>query len=189
MPNIIWAYFYNDFCKDSFSLFNIKRMQERDFLKEENMWCKSCINRTYIHTLIDSSKTNNTRRTKARTELKGERTVFDRNDLRCAKNLRGEGRSTTTFAQQGKGCEMLPLRGWPCHCLPPAEYFFYDMSPPPLSVLHVVTNKLHFAGSLLYFITYKCVLNVLSIENATAPINECKSYIKRNMTLMQDMWA
>ena len=173
MPNIIWAYFYNDFCKDTFSLFNIKRMQERDFLKEGNMWCKSCINRTYIHTLIDSSKTNNTRRTKARTELKGERTVFDRNDLRCAKNLRGEGRSTTTFAQQGKGCEMLPLRGWPCHCLPPAEYFFYDMSPPPLSVLHVVTNKLHFAGSLLYFITHcTCTKTEFSLTNSpTPPLN------------------
>ena len=128
------------------------------------------IQHTNIHSLILLKQTTPyTRRTKARTELKGERTVFNRSDLRCAKNLRGEGRWTTTFAQQGKGCVMLPLRGWPCHGLPPAEYFFSDVSPPPLSVLHVKTCKLRFTGSLPYFIAHKYVLNVLSIENATTP--------------------
>ena len=48
---------------------------------------------------------------RVRNKLKGERTVFILNDLRRAKNLREEGRSNATFAQQGKGCVMLPLRG------------------------------------------------------------------------------
>ena len=85
----------------------------RDFKKKKLCDAKVVLKEhTYIHSsiLLKQTLQLHTRRTKATTELKGERTVFDRNDLRCAKNLRGEGRSTTTFAQQGKGCEMLPLR-------------------------------------------------------------------------------
>ena len=85
----------------------------RDFKRKKLCDAKVVlIEHTYIHSsiLLKQTLQLHTRRTKATTELKGERTVFDRNDLRCAKNLRGEGRSTTTFAQQGKGCEMLPLR-------------------------------------------------------------------------------
>ena len=150
----------------------------RDFKKKKKLCDAKVVlkEHTYIHSsiLLKQTLQLHTRRTKATTELKGERTVYNRNDLRCAKNLRGEGRSTTTFAQQGKGCEMLPLRVWPCHGLPPAEYFFSGVSPPPLSVLHIVSNKLQFAGSLLYFIAHKCVLNVLSMKNATTPMKECK---------------